>query len=83
MTIGAGQSLYAVVEDEPDMEGFDVMDKLASIGSRSSILITSGHDSSIVLATNIYGRGIRLNMRGALTQPSTRNDLLSGLGLTE
>jgi FixJ family two-component response regulator len=128
MTTSAGQSLYAVVEDEPfmaelvrdmlsssdigvevfdlgaelfespnllsfkaivldlslpDMEGFDIMDKLAAIGSRSSILITSGHDSSIVLAANIYGRGIGLSMLGALTKPFTRNDLLSGLGLTE
>jgi FixJ family two-component response regulator len=66
----------------PDMEGFDIMDKLAAIGSRSSIMVTSGHDSSIVLAAKIYGRGIGLNMLGALSKPFTRNELLSGLGLT-
>jgi len=77
-------SFKAIVLDLslPDIEGFDIMDKLAAIGSSSSILVTSGHDSSIVLAAKIYGSGIGLNMRGALTKPFTREDLLSGLGLT-
>lgn len=63
----------------PDMEGFEVMDKLASIGTSSSILVMSGHDHAIVAASKIYGRGIGLKMQAALTKPFTRTELLAAL----
>ena len=65
----------------PDMEGFDIMDQLASLASKSSILVMSGHDHAIVIAARIYGNGIGLRMRGALTKPFTRGQLLAALGL--
>lgn len=65
----------------PDMEGFDIMDKLASKGIGASILVTSGHDTAVVVASKIYGRGVGLKMCGALTKPFSQADLLGALGL--
>jgi DNA-binding response OmpR family regulator len=65
----------------PDMAGFDIMDKLATLASKSSILVMSGHDHALVIAARIYGNGIGLRMRGALTKPFTRVQLRAALGL--
>ncbi len=65
----------------PDMGGFDVMDKLADMSSSSSILVTSGHDPATLAAAKIYGRGIGLKVRGVLTKPFSRAELLAALGL--
>ena len=66
----------------PDIDGFDLMDKLAADTIGVSLLLISGHSSATINAARIYGRGIGLNMRGALVKPFTRDDLLSCLGLT-
>jgi FixJ family two-component response regulator len=66
----------------PDIDGFDLMDELAADTIGISVLLISGHDTVTISAAKIYGRGIGLNMLGALTKPFTRNELFSGLGLT-
>jgi FixJ family two-component response regulator len=65
----------------PDIDGFDLMDKLASDTNSMSVVLISGHDTATISAANIYGRGIGLNMRGALNKPFTRDELLAALGL--
>ncbi len=65
----------------PDIDGFDLMDKLAADMAGMSMLLISGHNSATINAAKIYGKGIGLNMLGALSKPFTRDDLLSGLGL--
>ena len=65
----------------PDMEAFDVMDSMASKGIGGSVLVSSGHDTSIVVAAKIYGRGVGLKMCGALTKPFSQAELLAALGL--
>ena len=65
----------------PDIDCFELMDKLAADAIGTSVLLISGHKSSTINAARIYGRGIGLNMLGALTKPFTRDDLLSCLGL--
>jgi FixJ family two-component response regulator len=66
----------------PDIDGFDLMDKLAADMVGMSVLLISGHNSATINAAKIYGKGIGLNMLGALSKPFTRDELLSGLGLT-
>jgi two-component system OmpR family response regulator len=65
----------------PDIEGFDLMDELASRNSGLSVVLMSGHDLAVVRAAKIYGNGIGLQMRGALTKPFTKYELFKALGL--
>jgi FixJ family two-component response regulator len=65
----------------PDIDGFEIMDRLAAEAIGISVLLISGHKSATIDAARIYGRGIGLNMLGALSKPFTRNELFSGLGL--
>jgi hypothetical protein len=41
----------------------------------------SGHQLATVRAAQIYGNGVGLKMRGALTKPFSRDALLVTLGL--
>ena len=66
----------------PDIDGFDLMDKLAADTIDLPVLLISGHNTATINAARIYGKGIGLNMRGALTKPFTSDELFSGLGLT-
>ena len=65
----------------PDICGFDLMDKLAADRLESAILLMSGHDIVTVRAAKIYGNGIGLNVRGAITKPFTQAELFAALGL--
>jgi FixJ family two-component response regulator len=65
----------------PDVDGFDLMDKLAADNIGMSIVLMSGHDIAILRGASIYANGIGLNVRGALTKPFTRGDLFAALGL--
>ena len=67
----------------PDIDGFDLMDQLAAKYIGMSILLMSGHQLATVRAAQIYGNGVGLKMRGALTKPFTRDALLVTLGLQE
>lgn len=69
-----------------DMDGFDVMDRLASDTTRLlcdvPIVLMSGHDTETLRAARIYGKGADLNVRAALSKPFARDDLLAALGLS-
>jgi two-component system response regulator CiaR len=65
----------------PDIDGFDLMDKLAADAIGLSIVLMSGHDLATVRAAKIYGTGLGLKMCGALTKPFTQGELFAALGL--
>jgi DNA-binding response OmpR family regulator len=67
----------------PDTDGFDMMDKLSSEASGMEVVLMSGHDLPVVRAAKIYGNGVGLQMRGALTKPFARDELLIALGLPQ
>ena len=66
----------------PDIDGFDLMDHLAEDTIGMSVVLMSGHGLSTVRAAKIYGNGIGLAMRGALTKPFTKDELFAALGLS-
>jgi FixJ family two-component response regulator len=65
----------------PDIDGFDLMQELASKAKGISLVLMSGHNIEIVSAAKIYGNALGLNVRAALTKPFTRNELFAALGL--
>lgn len=66
----------------PDIDGFDIMEKLASEFIGMSIVLISGHDLAVVRAAKVLGNGLGLRVRGALTKPFTRDELSIALGLS-
>jgi CheY-like chemotaxis protein len=66
----------------PDIDGFQIMDKLAEDTIGLSIVLISGHDLAVVRAATIYGIGMGLKMRAALTKPFTKDELFAALGLS-
>jgi two-component system OmpR family response regulator len=67
----------------PDIDGFEIMDRLAIDNIGLSIVLISGHDLAVVRAAKIYGNGIGMNTRAALTKPFTRDALFAALGLSQ
>jgi DNA-binding response OmpR family regulator len=65
----------------PDIDGFDLMDKLAADTIGMSIVLMSGHDAATLRGASIYANGIGLNVRGALTKPFTKGELFAALGI--
>ena len=65
----------------PDIDGFDLMEILASEIIGMSIVLMSGHDLAVVRGAKIFGNGIGLKVRGALTKPFTKVELFAALGL--
>lgn len=65
----------------PDIDGFEIMDRIAAQYIGMSLVLMSGHDLSTVRAAKIYGNGIGLKIRGALTKPFTKGELFAALGL--
>jgi FixJ family two-component response regulator len=65
----------------PDIDGFDMMERLASECIGMSLVLISGHDLGVVRAAKIYGNGLGLRVRGALTKPFAREQLFAALGL--
>jgi FixJ family two-component response regulator len=65
----------------PDIDGFELMDVLAAQSPGMSIVLMSGHALATVRAAKIYGNGIGLNVRSALTKPFTSDELFAALGL--
>lgn len=65
----------------PEMDGFELMEALATETAGMSIVLMSGHDLGVVRAAKIYGNGLGLKVRGALTKPFTQDALLASLGL--
>jgi FixJ family two-component response regulator len=66
----------------PDIDGFDIMEKLASEFIGMSLVLISGHDLAVVRAAKVLGNGLGLRVRGALTKPFTRDELSLALGLS-
>ena len=66
----------------PDIDGFDVMEKLANECIGMSLVLVSGHDLAVVRAAKIYGNGLGLRVRGALTKPFNKEELSIALGLS-
>jgi DNA-binding response OmpR family regulator len=65
----------------PDIDGFDLMERLATEAGGMPMVLMSGHDLAVLRAAKIYGNGIGLNVRGVLTKPFTREELFISLGL--
>ena len=65
----------------PDIDGFDLMDRIAAQYIGMSFVLMSGHDLATVRAAKIYGNGIGLQIRGALTKPFSKVELFAALGL--
>jgi DNA-binding response OmpR family regulator len=65
----------------PDIDGFDLMDRLTVQAVGISLVLMSGRDLSILRAAKIYGNGIGLNVRSALTKPFSKDELFAALGL--
>ena len=65
----------------PDIDGFDLMDKLAADACGTPIVLMSGHDQGTLRAAQIYGKGIGLQVRATLSKPFSRGDLFAALGL--
>jgi FixJ family two-component response regulator len=66
----------------PDVDGFELMDQLAAQRVGMSLVLMSGHSLATVRAAKIYGNGIGLKVRGALTKPFSRTELFAALGLS-
>lgn len=65
----------------PDIDGFDLMQQLATRYIGLSILIISGHADATLRAAQMHANGVGLNVRGVLCKPFSKEDLLSLLGL--
>jgi CheY-like chemotaxis protein len=65
----------------PDIDGFELMNTLAADAEGMPMVLMSGHDLAVVRAAKIYGNGLGLRVRGALTKPFTRDQLFAALGL--
>jgi DNA-binding response OmpR family regulator len=65
----------------PDIDGFEIMERIAAKYIGMSLVLMSGHDLATVRAAKIYGNGIGLTVRGALTKPFTKEELFAALGL--
>jgi DNA-binding response OmpR family regulator len=65
----------------PDIDGFEVMEKLAARAKGLFVILISGHDIEVVNAARIYGNAIGLNVHASLTKPFSRDQLFAALGL--
>jgi CheY-like chemotaxis protein len=65
----------------PEMDGFEIMDRLVDEAFGISLVLMSGHDLATVRAAELYGNGIGLRVGTALRKPFTRDELLLALGM--
>jgi FixJ family two-component response regulator len=65
----------------PDIDGFDIMERLAVESMGMSIVVINGHDLGVVRAVKVYGNGLGLQVRGAITKPFTKEELAMALRL--
>jgi two-component system C4-dicarboxylate transport response regulator DctD len=66
----------------PDIDGFDLMDRLAAMALPGSLLLMSGHSQAALHASLLYGNGIGLQVKGILCKPFSRDELCMALGMT-
>ncbi len=65
----------------PDIDGFDLMDRIAPMGLGCSIVLMTGHAQAALSASKVYGNAIGLDVRGAFCKPFSRDELLMAIGL--
>ena len=65
----------------PDIDGFDLLDKLAFKATGLPILLMSGHSQAILDAACLYANSLGLRVLGRLCKPFSRAELYSALGL--
>jgi len=65
----------------PDIDGFELMERLATEAPGMSMVLMSGHDLVVLRTAKILGNGLGLRVRGALAKPFTRDQLFAALGL--
>jgi FixJ family two-component response regulator len=64
----------------PDIDGFDLMDRLAAVAQPGALLLMSGHSQAALRASLLYGNGIGLQVKGALCKPFSGDELCMTLG---
>lgn len=64
----------------PDIDGFDLMDRLAALALPAALLLMSGHSQAALHASLIYGKGIGLQVKGILCKPFSGDELCMALG---
>ena len=67
----------------PDMDGFDLLGRMAEQGCILPLLLISGHAQSTVQAAMLYARGLGFTQARMLCKPFSRTDLLLALGLPQ
>ena len=65
----------------PDIDGFEMMEKLAARAKGLFVILISGHDIAVVNAARTYGNAIGLNVHASLIKPFSRDQLFAALGL--
>jgi FixJ family two-component response regulator len=65
----------------PDIDGFDLMDGLASVKASMANVLISGHDRAVLSVAETQGKGIGLDLKGALSKPVLRPTRRAALGL--
>ncbi len=67
----------------PDIDGFDLMGRLAPLQHPAKILLIGGVSQAVLRASHLYGKRIGLNVAGLLCKPFSRDELLIALNLLE
>ena len=65
----------------PDIDGFEIMNKLSTTNIVAKIILMSGHDMAVVRAAKVYGEGIGLNIKEILFKPFSKNEILKAIGV--
>jgi two-component system C4-dicarboxylate transport response regulator DctD len=65
----------------PDIDGFDLMDRLAEKAVGSPVVLMSGHDEATLRAAKLYGNALGLQLRGVLSKPFNKDQFFQMLGL--
>ncbi|TAN46892.1 MAG: response regulator [Methylococcaceae bacterium] len=60
----------------PEMDGIEIMSRLAGLGCAARIILMSGHGRDLLHSAGRFGKRIELNIIGLLMKPFDGNDLL-------
>ena len=65
----------------PDIDGFELMDRIAPMGLACSLVLMTGHAQAALQASSLYAKGIGLDVRAAICKPFSRDELLMAIGI--
>ena len=65
----------------PDIDGFDLMERIATMGLACSVVLISGHAPAALKAARLYGTALGLDVRAAFCKPFSRDELLMTIEL--